>query len=154
MHGLGHVGRAEINDDTAGGLHRRNSEPCIHQQVPEASGKGIHLNPEIKKARTGDLHISKVRNLGSLCHGLCQSPGILPRLLGQHHRGIGLVVPKAEIGRLGHPDLPKVLAIDPASRKPCPQAFLQCLSQCHARCLVHPSRAGSWSLLLPATEED
>ena len=97
VHGLGHVGRAEIHDHGPRLRGRLEEEVFAARGGLQGLGQRGRLEPEIKEAGAGNLHrlasIADVK-LGDHVGGQLarvQLPG-----LGQRHEGVGLVI--AELG--------------------------------------------------------
>ena len=103
VHRLGHVRRAEIDDDGLGLLHKEHAETLIHAQRVDGLREGGIQDLEVNESGACDargfaevLHLQVGKDLGR------DLTRILLQPFGRDHRGIGLVVTEARVGRSRH----------------------------------------------------
>ena len=100
VHGFGHVGGAEVDDDgfRAGG--RVNPQVVVLGDGQQGLPQPVRVKTEIDKARPGNL--PACRNLVRVeprHNGLGQLAGILFAGLGHRHDAVGLIVAEFRVGR-------------------------------------------------------
>ena len=102
VHRLGHVRRAEIQDDLSGWHSGSDSETVVKGQRAERRRKKLFFQPEVDKSGAGDFRRGGDPRDIKVSEDLSgHLPGRAFAFLCQHHGGIGLVIPKAGVGRSG-----------------------------------------------------
>ena len=97
MHRLGDIRCGEIHDHRAARTHVRSTQVIITQQGLGSCGEGFGQNAKIDESRPGDVGGGKIRKIKVADDFLSQGTRVFSALLGEHHRGVALIVAKAQI---------------------------------------------------------
>ena len=99
MHGLGHIGRTEIDHHPFGACHRLGKSLSGYSGLKKSSGNSFRLEPNIDETRSSQFRVmSHFGNIEMAQHFFRSLSGIEFEPLGNRHDRRALVIAKGSIG--------------------------------------------------------
>ena len=101
VHRLGDVGSREIDHHGAARTDGRHAERRVVKECLGVARVGLRQDAEVDEARSGDVGGRQSVEVEVADDFLGEFARVGAALFGQHHRGVGLVVAEAQVGRGG-----------------------------------------------------
>ena len=99
VHGFGHIGGAEVDDDGFRTGGRVNSQMVVLGDSQQGLSQPVRVKTEVDKARPGNLPACRNLSRVKLRHNsLGQLAGILFMRFGNRHDAVGLIVAEFRVG--------------------------------------------------------
>ena len=97
MHRLGDIRRGEIHHHRAARADVGRAQSLVVEQGLGPRGEGLRQNAEVDESRPGNVGGGHARKIEVADNFLGQRARVLAPLLGQDHRGVALIIAKAQV---------------------------------------------------------